>query len=84
MVYAKDRPQKYEEKYTEEGVKQRLAMLIGRKNLSIDFGASEEMYDFIQYCISYGIFIGKSDRSIEDQAKDAYHHYEHTVLSQTL
>ena len=43
------------------------------------------MYDFIIYCISYGIFIGKqNDKPIETQAKEAYHHFKSTVLSQTM
>ena len=43
--------------YSENGLKQRLSVLIGEKKLSVEVGASKEMYDFIIYCISYGIFI---------------------------
>ena len=58
--------------------------LRGKKNLSIEFVASDEMYDFIQYCISYGVYISDKNRPIEEQAKNAYHHFKSTVLSQTL
>ena len=84
FFFEKDSQQKNEDKFSEEGLKQRLAILIGKKNLSIDVGASDEMYDFIINCISYGIFISNTDKPIMDQAKDAYHHFKHTVLSQTL
>ena len=57
FFFEKDSQQKNEDKFSEEGLKQRLAILIGKKNLSIYVGASDEMYDFIIYCISYGIFI---------------------------
>ena len=68
--------------YSENGLKQRLSVLIGEKNLSVEVVASKEMYDFIIYCISYGIFIGKqNDKPIETQAKEAYHHFKSTVLS---
>ena len=75
---------KIENEFSEEGLKQRLAILGGKKDLSIEVIASQEMYDFIQYCISYGIYISDHEKPIEEQAKNAYHHFKSTALSQAL
>ena len=82
--FQKDDKKKPDDIYCEEGVKHRLALLAGKKNLSITVCSSDEMYDFIIYCISYGVYISDKDKPIEQQAKDAYHHFKSTVLSQTM
>lgn len=82
--FEKDESKKQEDIYCEEALKQRLAILTGKKNLSIETSASNEMYEFIIYCISYGIFIAKKDVPIEQQAKEAYHHFKSTAISQTM
>ena len=83
--FDKEKKQETSEIYSEDGLKHRLAILIGGKNLSVETGASKEFYDFIIYCISYGIYIGKkNDKPIEAQAISAYHHYKSSILTQTL
>ena len=70
--------------FDEEGVKNHLAFLLGKKNISIDVGASDEFYNFIIYCIAYGIQIHPRSENYLEEAKKAYHHYKQTSLSQTL
>ena len=85
MDYFHEEKNSENQEYSEAGVRQRLAILVGQKNFSIEAAASIEMYNFIIYCISYGIFIGnRNDKPIEKQAKDAYHHVKSTALSQTM
>ena len=71
-------------KYSEEGVRSHLALLLGQKNISVDTGASEEMYTFMTYCIAYGVFISKPGIDPMEQAKAAYRHFKNTTLSKEL
>ena len=68
----------------EEGIRNHLAFLCGKKNISIDVGASKEFYDFIVYCIAYGMQTQASTTNYLEEAKKAYHHFKQTSLSQTL
>ena len=70
--------------YSEEGVRNHLALLLGQKNISVDTGASEEMYSFITYCIAYGVYISKAGMEPIDQAKAAYRPFKNTTLSKDL
>ena len=70
--------------YSEDGIKSHLCLLIAQKNISIDIGASKEMYDFIIYCISYGIFIHKEGANPIELAQTSYHHFKSTTLSKEL
>lgn len=68
----------------EDGIRNHLAFLLGKKNISIDIGASQEFYDFIIYCIAYGMQTQASTENYIEEAKKAYHHFKATSLSQTL
>lgn len=74
--------QKKEDKldFSPEGLKQRLAYLIGKRNISIDAAASDEFYDFIIYCLSYGKQLTCDDGNIVNAAKKAYPHFKETAL----
>ena len=65
--------------FSEEGLRQRLAILLGKRNISLDTGASDEFYDFIIYCISYGASIHVEKDCVE-AAKSAYHHFKQDAL----
>lgn len=73
-----------EEQFNKEALLYRLSLFLAQKNISTDTGASEEMYEFITYCIAYGVFISHQDESPFVQAKAALPRFKNTKLSQTL
>ena len=66
--------------FTEEGLKGRFMYLIGKKNISIDTAASDEFYEFITYCIAFGMSIQTSSENFIEEAKKAYRHYKDHAL----
>ena len=71
--------------FSDSGLKQRLAILLAQKNISIDAGASDEMYNFIIYCISYGMsYNNKENAKLVEKAKQAYPHYKSDSIRQAM
>ena len=82
----KTNEEKARETFDEEGVKKQLVYLIGRKNISVDAAASEEFYNFICYCIAYGMSLksGPGENNFLVESQKAYHHFKSSTLSETL
>ena len=71
--------------FTEEGLKYRLAILLGKLNISLDAGASDHMYDFITFCIAYGMsYTGKGSGTVIERARQAYPHFKNDTLRQAM
>ena len=67
-------------------IKNQLVYLLAKKNISIDAGASDEFYQFICFCTSYGIHIatGEPYDVVLPKGNNAYHHYRSTALATAL
>ena len=70
--------------YSAEGLKQRLAILIARRNISLDTAASDDFYDFILFCIAFGKQLDVDDGNIIKAAKNAYPHYKEGALRKAI
>lgn len=68
---------------SEIGVKHRLAMLIGKKNISIDVAASDEFYDFMIFLIAYGATLSGEKDPITTALK-GYRHYKEGAIRKAV
>ena len=58
---------------------------MGKRNISLDTAASDEMYDFILYCISYGLSLTQTGvTNIIKQAVKSYLHFKQKPLLQSM
>ena len=77
-------PKTKTQEYSELQLRSRFIYLIGKKNISIDAAASDEFYDFIIYCIAFGISIGNEEDDCMSRAKQLYHHFHYNALHDSL
>ena len=83
--YLPNKSQEPHIEFTEQGLKSKLVYLIGKKNISIDTAASDEFYDFITYCIAFGLSIQTSEQSdLLSVAKKAFQQCKNHSLHKTL
>lgn len=79
-LYAEDAKESF---ILEQDIRECIIKLIGRLNLSLNVGTSNEMHNLITTCIKYGIEIGKQNRKSCDIA-NYYHKTNRETLKQLL
>ena len=69
--------------YSAEELVERLVIFIGKKNISLTVGASEELYDLLVYCFACGAKHGSKANPM-DSAKKFIPHYKRDKLTELL